>query len=116
MQRAFCILYIEICIKYLECMAMKLFAIFLCFLGSVLIYSSHANQHIFKTPLTKKFFYLGVVLVCVSLPLLIYALPKLVAILMWCMTLIVTWSFIPFIPLLKRYIPYEDAIRSKDTT
>lgn len=97
-------------------MAMKLFAIFLCFLGCVLIYGSHANQQIFKTSFTKKFFYLGVVLIGVSLPLLIYVLPKLVAILMWCMTLIVTWSFIPFIPLLKRYIPHEDAIRSKDTT
>ncbi len=95
---------------------MKLLSFFLCLLGSLFIYFSHVNQSIFKQPLSKFFFYFAIFLLILSLVLWIYSLPKLVAVFMWFATMIVTWSFIPVLPLLKRFIPHEIVKSAKDST
>lgn len=95
---------------------MKFLAFLLCFTGSLLIYCRHSNQNLLKHSLSKAFHYLGFFLVILALPIFIWSLPKLVAVFMWLMTMLVVWSFIPFIPLLKRYLPYEVSKSAKDTT
>lgn len=95
--------------------AMKLLAFLLCFTGSLLVYCSHSNQNLLKQSLTKAFYYLGVFLVVLALPIFLLQLPKLVAVFMWLMTMLVVWSFIPFIPLFNRYLPHEVSKSAKDT-
>ncbi|MFV5492361.1 hypothetical protein [Acinetobacter sp. ASP199] len=83
---------------------LKIFAVTLCLLGSLMLYGSHRHQSLFGTVLSKKNVILGGGLLMISMILLLCSVPKLVAIYMWCMTLITTWSLLPFIALFKKNI------------
>lgn len=86
---------------------MKTIGLMISFLGCLSLYLSHPNQAILATYLPKTFRYLGWGLYLLGLVLLLYSLSILVAMLMWLAIATVAWSFLPFIPLLKRYIPHE---------
>lgn len=95
---------------------MKILAFLLGFTGSLLIYLSHPNQQIFRQFLPRSYRYTGLIFILLALPVFLFVLPKLVAVCMWLMTLLVAWSFLPFIPLFKRYVPHESADSTKDST
>ena len=94
---------------------MKFFAFLLCFLGAVLMYCSHSNQALLKQPLSKKIRYLGALCIFLAFLTFLMLVPKLVAVFMWLMTILVAWSFLPFIPLLQRYISHEVSKSAKDS-
>lgn len=81
---------------------MKIVAVILCLLGGLMLYGSHRHQTLFTTTLAKKFVILGGGLLMISIILLLCSVPKLVAVYMWCMTLITTWSLLPFMALFKK--------------
>ncbi|RKG31227.1 hypothetical protein [Acinetobacter tianfuensis] len=95
---------------------MKIIAVMICLIGCVLIYCSHRNQNLLKQHLPKKYAVTGLFLLIISVVLLFYSVPKLVAIYMWSMTLIAVWSLIPFVALFKKNTPHETSASTKNST
>lgn len=93
---------------------MKVIAVMICLIGCVLIYCSHHHQNLLKQHLAKPSALIGLILLIISLILLFSSVPKLVAIYMWSMTLIATWSLLPFIALFKKNIPHEISHSTKN--
>ncbi|RYY79228.1 MAG: hypothetical protein EOO69_07375 [Moraxellaceae bacterium] len=86
---------------------MKAFGILLTLWGCLSLYLSHPHQALLKTQFSSKFAYGGIVIVMLGLLILLYALPALVAVCVWVVIAIFIWSFIPFLPFFKRYMPDE---------
>lgn len=83
---------------------MKFLAFFFVFLGSILLYCTHPNQGLMKSVLSRSYRWLGVGSLVLALLLFVLSLPKLAAVYMWLLTLLVVWSFLPFFPLMmKKY-------------
>ena len=80
----------------------KIIAVVLCMMGCITLYCSHHHQTLLKQKLSNKFVYAGLTLLIISLILLFIAVPKLVAIYMWIMTVLVVCSLVPFITLFKK--------------
>lgn len=95
---------------------MKIIAIMMCLLGCVLIYCSHRHQNLLKQYLPQYYALIGLSLLIVSIVLFFNCVPKLVAIYMWVMILITTWSLLPFIPLFKKNILNEISHSTKNST
>ncbi|ENX34072.1 hypothetical protein F889_02736 [Acinetobacter colistiniresistens] len=83
-------------------MTLKLFGIMVSLLSCMSLYLSHPNQIFLKTQLNRIFFYVGLFGLFLGLGILIYALPALVAILIWLAIATLVWSFAPFIMLMNR--------------
>lgn len=81
--------------------SMKFIAFFLAFAGSVVMYSTHVHQGLFTQPLPKYFRWIGSGCIFIALVMLCVSLPKLVAVFMWLITMLMVWSFLPFFPHLK---------------
>ena len=95
---------------------MKIIAIMICLLGCVLIYCSHPHQNIFRQSLSKLYAVIGLSFLIISIILFFMCVPKLVAIYMWMMILVATWSLLPFIPLFKKKILDEISHSTKNST
>lgn len=93
---------------------MKLIAVMICLIGCGLIYASHHHQNLMKQHLSKYYAWTGLFFLVISLILLFCSVPKLVAIYMWSMVLITTWSLLPFIALFKKNIPHEMSRSTKN--
>ncbi len=89
-------------------MLLKSLGIILALCASCLVYLHHPNQSLLKQPLPHYAATLGWVVYIVALLILLYTLPKLVAVFLWLAVLIAVWSFAPFISLFKRYNPSEN--------
>lgn len=83
-------------------MTLKLLGIVVSLLACMSVYLSHPNQIFLEKPLSAPFKYSGLLGLFIGLSLLIYALPILVAILIWLAVATLVWSFAPFIMLMKR--------------
>ncbi len=83
-------------------MTLKLFGIIVSVLSCMSIYLSHPNQISLQTSLGQFFYYAGIMGLLCGLSLLVYALPLLVAILIWLAIAILVWSFAPLLMLMKR--------------
>ncbi|HAV5441402.1 hypothetical protein N3K59_06075 [Acinetobacter baumannii] len=83
-------------------MLLKLLGIILALLGCISLYLSHPNQNLLQTNLSKTFIYLGTTILFASLIILLFSIPKLVAVLIWLAVITLVWSFIPFLNLFKR--------------
>lgn len=94
---------------------MKIIAMLICLVGCIFIYCSHHHQSLFKQHLSKYYAFMGLILLIISIILLFYSVPKLVAIYMWSMALIVTWSLLPFIALFKKNISHETSCSTKNS-
>ncbi|SNQ29540.1 hypothetical protein SAMN05444584_1498 [Acinetobacter apis] len=81
---------------------MKMLGILLTLIGTLSIYCSHKNQNLFIVPLPQIFKLLGIEILLVALIVLLISLPKVVACFIWITLMILVWSHIPFIKLLKR--------------
>lgn len=92
----------------------KILAVILCLLGCITLYCSHPHQSLLKQKLSKPYVYAGTSLLIIALILLFIAVPKLVAIYMWLMTMLVVWSLIPFITLFKKNISNEISDATKN--
>ncbi|KAB0628883.1 hypothetical protein F7P75_03675 [Acinetobacter gandensis] len=79
---------------------MKFIAFFFVLLGSALMYCTHPNQIILKRPLTSIYRWFGLGAIILALILFLISVPKLVAIFMWLLTMLIVWSFFPFISLM----------------
>lgn len=88
---------------------MKFLGIFLGIFACMSIYLSHPNQAILSKALPLFVRYIGAVMLLLSLICLWIALPALVAVFVWCAIITVAWSFLPFIPLFKKYHTHENA-------
>lgn len=95
---------------------MKMIAIFICMTGALLLYCSHPHQNLLKLPLNKTFRIIGLGCLLISLIVLLNVVPKLVAVFMWLMTMLVIWTFAPFIRLLKKNITHEISNSTKNPT
>ena len=93
---------------------MKILAVILCMIGCVMLYCSHHHQSLIKQKLSKPYVYAGLLLLILALILLFFAVPKLVAIYMWLMTMLVIWSLVPFIALFKKNISNEISHSTKN--
>ncbi|WP_180103680.1 hypothetical protein [Acinetobacter sp. YH12134] len=93
---------------------MKIIAVMICLIGCVLVYCSHRHQNLLKQHFAKSAGLIGLILLIISLILLFCSVPKLVAIYMWSMTLVATWSLLPFIALFKKNIPHEISHSTKN--
>ncbi|MCW8040017.1 MULTISPECIES: hypothetical protein [Acinetobacter] len=79
---------------------MKFLAFSFVFIGSILLYCTHANQRLVQAVLPPFYRWIGFGCVVLSLLLFLATLPKLAAIYMWLLTMLVVWTFLPFIPLM----------------
>ena len=93
---------------------MKIIDVMICLIGCVLAYCSHHHQNLLKQKLAKHYVYIGLGLLIISLSFLLISVPKLVAVYMWLMTMLVVWSLIPFIALFKKNIPHEISHSTKN--
>ncbi len=93
---------------------MKIVAVFICLLGSFILYCSHHHQTLLKQHLPKNLRLIGYVLLVLSIILLLCSVPKLVAIFMWLMSMLTVWSLAPFIVLFKKNIPNEISDSTKN--
>jgi cobalamin synthase len=93
----------------------KIFAITLCLIGCLLFYFSHRHQNLFKQTLSKRYSYVGICFIVISLLVLFLSVPKLVAVYMWLITMLVAWTFIPFVVLFKKNIPDEKANSTRNS-
>ena len=83
---------------------MKFIAFFCVLLGSVVMYCSHTNQDLLNKQLPDSTRWFALLSIGIALILFLISTPKLVAIFMWLLTIVVVWSFLPFIPLIfKKY-------------
>ena len=83
---------------------MKFIAFFCVLLGSVVMYCSHTNQDLLHKQLPDSTRWFALLSIGIALILFLISTPKLVAIFMWLLTIVVVWSFLPFIPLIfKKY-------------
>lgn len=89
-------------------MLAKYLGILLSFFSSIAIYLTHPNQTFLPSRLPTYILVLGWSVYILSFFALLYALPKLVAVFLWLAVLIAVWSFAPFPPLFKQYIPDEN--------
>ncbi|TCB53399.1 hypothetical protein E0H84_11760 [Acinetobacter terrestris] len=81
---------------------MKFLAFCFVFIGSVLVYCTHRNQRLVQDVLPQFYRWLGFGFIALSLPLFLVNLPKLVAVYMWLLTMLVVWTFLPFIALIMK--------------
>lgn len=95
---------------------MKMVAILICLIGCLTLYCSHHHQTLLKQHLSKSYRVIGVFMLIISLILLLFSVPKLVALYMWLMTMLVVWSLVPFIRLFKKNIPDEISRSTKNPT
>lgn len=93
---------------------MKIFAVLLCVMGSFILYCSHCHQSLLKQYLAKHYVYVGLALLMISIILLLMSVPKLVAVYMWLMTMLMVWSLVPFIVLFKKNIAHEISTSTKN--
>ncbi|MBP6114682.1 MAG: hypothetical protein KA474_08195 [Acinetobacter sp.] len=83
---------------------MKFIAFFCVFFGCVLMYCTHVNQDLLDKKLPDSLRWFALLSIGLALILFLISTPKLVAIFMWLLTILVMWSFLPFIPLIfKKY-------------
>jgi len=92
----------------------KIFAVILCMIGCIALYCSHHHQNLLKQKLAKHYVYIGLGLLIISLSFLLISVPKLVAVYMWLMTMLVVWSLIPFIALFKKNTSNEISDSTKN--
>jgi len=83
-------------------MFFKILGIILSLLGSTGLYLCHPNQILLKSNLSKKFIYLSTAAIITGLVILLFSIPKLVAVFIWLAVITFVWSFIPFLSLFKR--------------
>ncbi len=81
---------------------MKLMGFLISFFGAMSVYLSHTNQNLLSQKLPYIFTLIGIFMLFLGLIILIFCLPKLVAVLSWFILMIFVWSFMPFIVLFKR--------------
>ncbi|MFC4951302.1 hypothetical protein [Acinetobacter puyangensis] len=77
------------------------------FLGCISLYLCHSNQTLLKQHLATWMRYIGAFILIFALLILLYALPKHVAVFVWMAIITVMWCLLPFIALFKRYTPHE---------
>lgn len=106
-------LYVYSCFYWIR-FIVKILAVILCLIGCITLYCSHHRQTLLKSKLPKICVYLGLSLLIIALILLFIAVPKLVAIYMWLMTMLVVWSLIPFVTLFKKNISNEISDATKN--
>lgn len=83
-------------------MTLKLIGITITLLSCMGLYLSHPNQNFLGAQPSRYFFYTALIGVLTGLSMLLYALPLLVAILIWLAIATLVWSFAPLLILLKR--------------
>lgn len=83
-------------------MTLKLIGITVTLLSCMGLYLSHPNQNFLKNQLSRYFFYTAIIGLLIGLSILLYALPLLVAILIWLAIATLVWSFAPLLMLMKR--------------
>ena len=83
-------------------MFIKSSGIILTLLSCISLYLCHPNQILLKSYLSRTFTYLGVTGLITGLLILLFSIPKLVAVLIWLAVITLVWSFIPFLSLFKR--------------
>ncbi|RKG46366.1 MULTISPECIES: hypothetical protein [Acinetobacter] len=93
---------------------MKILAVILCMMGCLLLYFSHRHQNLLQQTLGKRYVYVGFCFIIISLIFLLISVPKLVAVYMWLMTLLVAWSLIPFVALFKKNTSNEISHSTKN--
>lgn len=93
---------------------MKILAVILCMMGCLLLYFSHRHQNLLQQALSKRYVYVGLCFIILSLILLFISVPKLVAVYMWLMTMLVVWSLMPFVALLKKNTSNEISHSTKN--
>lgn len=86
---------------------MKSFGILMSFLGCISLYLCHPNQTLLKQHLATWMRYIGALFLILGLLILLYALPKHVAVFVWMAIITVMWCLLPFIAIFKRYTPHE---------
>ena len=95
---------------------LKFLGLLLCSGSCMLLYFTHPNQTVLKQAIAKKYRWGGLAGLVLALGVLLWALPKLVAVLMWLLIPLVLWSALPFLPLLHGALTHDVSTRSKDTT
>ena len=83
-------------------MSLKLLGIIISLLSCLGLYLSHPHQIFLKTQLGRYSFYIALIGLLLGLSMLLYALPLLVAILIWLAIATLVWSFAPLLMLMKR--------------
>lgn len=83
-------------------MPLKLLGIIISLLSCLGLYLSHPNQLFLKTQLGRYSFYIALIGLLLGLSMLLYALPLLVAILIWLAIATLVWSFAPLLMFMKR--------------
>ncbi|WP_436869059.1 hypothetical protein [Acinetobacter courvalinii] len=83
-------------------MSLKLLGIIISLLSCLGLYLSHPNQIFLETQLGRYSFYIALIGLLLGLSMLLYALPLLVAILIWLAIATLVWSFAPLLMLMRR--------------
>jgi hypothetical protein len=83
----------------------KFLGLFLSLLGWILLYLSHHHQALIAQKLSRIWRYFGIGASILGLILLLFSLPKLVAVLMWLAICTLICSFLPFLALFKQVKP-----------
>ena len=80
----------------------KILGIGLALISCTILFLSHSNQNLIPTALSNIYLIWSWMGFGLSLVLLCYALPTLVAVFVWIAIATLVWSFSPFVALLKR--------------
>lgn len=76
-------------------------------MSAVVLYLTHKNQMLLHQSLSRPWRWLSGSTLILGAGLLWLSLPKMVAILTWLIFVILVWSFIPFLGLIKKRVQHE---------
>lgn len=86
---------------------MHTFACVVTLISAVVLYLTHKNQMLLHQSLSRPWRWLSGSTLILGAGLLWLSLPKMVAILTWLIFVILVWSFIPFLGLIKKRVQHE---------
>ncbi|AOA57025.1 hypothetical protein BFG52_00730 [Acinetobacter larvae] len=95
---------------------MKLVAMMLCIATCFILYLTHPNQTVLTQALSKRWRIPVCILLLLSAVWLFYLLPALVACFMVVLSMMMVWTFAPFISIFKKYFPHESQATQKNSS